>query len=487
MELVDGEPLSVRLADGPALDVSSAALICSEIAEALAAAHARGFVHRDIKPENVIITETGVKLVDFGISAPIGAQDSDDEGQLLGTPTYLAPERIIDTPVGPAADVYSLGVLLYRMLSGTLPWSVDTKTRLLEAHMFVEPAPLPPITGLRDDVAALVDACLSKDPRDRPSSAEAARILADAAGAAALGADLPRTAAMGALGFDEPATVESMPIVQHQRSRTGGRAGSCWRWPRCSSRWPHRHGRSRTGLRTSRLRAPARRRVPRCSPSCATRPLGSLPRSPSPTRNSAICARWRAGFVFPGDQAIRPGTTAAAQVGSGHGGTTSYPVAAAQAGRTVTVVAGPNTALANGATGRDDVVGVAYHGANLLPTMFTLDGQRCETQLADRSRRGSRERRPDHQPRPRCWRLFELPGAGGASGSAAPSAGSTSKTAPGAARRRRQRRPVRPPRLIRRQRPRRPRPRNHRHRPPSRNPRPSRRRPRRLKPQKTKP
>ena len=101
--------------------------------------HARGLVHHDVKPANVMLTGDGAKLVDFGVSAIAG----DDTDQLLGTPAYLAPERLRGIPPSPATDVYALGVVLYRMLAGALPWPVTTTEEMLHAHRKLAPAPLP--------------------------------------------------------------------------------------------------------------------------------------------------------------------------------------------------------------------------------------------------------------------------------------------------------------------------------------------------------
>ena len=176
MEYVTGEPLSHRLRTG-AMPPTAAIAMAAQVADALRDAHAHGLVHRDVKPDNVILTDGGAKLVDFGICAMIGAPDADADGRLLGTPAYLAPERIADAPVQPAADVYGLGVLLYRALTGSLPWPADTSTGLLRAHMFAEPMPMPAIDDLPPDVARICAACLDKDPHARPSSAELANTL----------------------------------------------------------------------------------------------------------------------------------------------------------------------------------------------------------------------------------------------------------------------------------------------------------------------
>jgi serine/threonine-protein kinase len=154
MELLRGGTLQDRLAGGP-VPPRFAMRVCAEVAAALAAAHADGLVHRDIKPANVMVTPDGVKVVDFGIAAAIGSARPSD-GEVIGTPAYVAPERLIDDAVQPASDVYALGVLLYRLLSGHAPWSADTTTQMLSAHIYVEPEPLAPLPEVPDYVTAAV-------------------------------------------------------------------------------------------------------------------------------------------------------------------------------------------------------------------------------------------------------------------------------------------------------------------------------------------
>ncbi|GAA3337395.1 hypothetical protein GCM10020358_13510 [Amorphoplanes nipponensis] len=180
MELVDGPTLDDVL-KSTALSWPTATRIGAQVAAALAAAHARGVVHRDVKPGNVMVTPDGVKLVDFGISAAAGAVDEAD-GEVLGTPAYLAPERLDGGPVRVATDVYALGLLLYRALAGRLPWSGSTVTQMVGNHLYTDPAPLPRIEGLPPRVAELVRRCLAKRPEQRPTAAEAARILGAAVG-----------------------------------------------------------------------------------------------------------------------------------------------------------------------------------------------------------------------------------------------------------------------------------------------------------------
>ena len=113
MELIDGQSLAQRLAAGP-LPWRSATRIAAQVAAALAAAHAHGIVHRDVTPANVMLSRTGVKVVDFGIAAAAGERDR----EVLGTPAYLAPEQRAGGPAQPATDVYALGLLLYHCVTG---------------------------------------------------------------------------------------------------------------------------------------------------------------------------------------------------------------------------------------------------------------------------------------------------------------------------------------------------------------------------------
>ncbi|WP_430780175.1 serine/threonine-protein kinase [Actinoplanes sp. G11-F43] len=186
MELVDGESLAAVLARVRTLPWPTAVRISAEVAAALASAHSRGIVHRDVTPANVMLTPSGAKVVDFGISALIGENDTDPDGSLMGTPAYLAPERLEGGQVSPATDVYAVGLLIYRMLIGQLPWDVGTTTALLRAHQYTEPEPLPPVEGLPHSVDALIARCLEKHPADRPSTAEVAGALSGIAAGAPL-------------------------------------------------------------------------------------------------------------------------------------------------------------------------------------------------------------------------------------------------------------------------------------------------------------
>ncbi|QKW37687.1 cellulose binding domain-containing protein [Actinomadura sp. NAK00032] len=152
MELLDGETLAARLARGP-LPWREAAGICARVADALAAAHAAGVVHRDIKPANVFLTPVGVKVLDFGIAF---TGPSTAGGPVLGTPAYVAPELLRGAAPTPAADIYSLGVVLNECLRGA--------------------------SAVPGEVGALARDCLGDDPGARPTAKEAAHVLAAASG-----------------------------------------------------------------------------------------------------------------------------------------------------------------------------------------------------------------------------------------------------------------------------------------------------------------
>ncbi len=182
MELNDGESVAARLGRQGPLPWREAVTVAVEVASALATAHGRGVVHRDVTPANVMLTVTGAKVVDFGISAIVGERDAAPDGSLLGTPAYLAPERLGGAQVAAATDVYALGLLLYRLLTGRLPWPAETTAEALRAHLYADPDPLPALPSLPESVGELCLRCLAKAPGDRPDAASVARALAEVVG-----------------------------------------------------------------------------------------------------------------------------------------------------------------------------------------------------------------------------------------------------------------------------------------------------------------
>ena len=142
--------------------------IFKRIAEALDAAHARKIIHRDVKPSNFLFDSTGeIFLSDFGIAKSTSVTD-DDGTWLVGTPAYMSPEQVLGDPVDGRADIYALGIVLYRLLSGQLPFSNDSVTALINSHVDL---PIPDIRSVKANVPAVwqevVGKAMAKDPNDR--------------------------------------------------------------------------------------------------------------------------------------------------------------------------------------------------------------------------------------------------------------------------------------------------------------------------------
>jgi len=193
MEYVDGQDLGDVLADNGPLDPERVRLIALQICQGLCAAHDRGVLHLDLKPENVFLLEDDpgrdlIKILDFGIAhlraSPGGSPPPRDHaGQLLGTPEYWSPEQASGGPVDARSDIYSLGVLLYELLSGATPFASHSVSDVVAHHMRTEPGPITRATDLPPVPAAfeeLVLRCLAKDRARRyATAAELRRALAD--------------------------------------------------------------------------------------------------------------------------------------------------------------------------------------------------------------------------------------------------------------------------------------------------------------------
>lgn len=179
MEYVDGPSLSrVLRSDGP-FHPRRAAEIAAEVAAGLGFAHSHGVVHRDVKPGNVLLTRSGqAKVTDFGIARALSSSDEDltQAGSVMGTATYFSPEQAQGLPVDPRSDLYSLGVVLYELVTGRPPFSGDTPLAIAYKH--VQDQPAPPSTlmaGLPEALEAIIMKLLSKRPDDRYATAEELR------------------------------------------------------------------------------------------------------------------------------------------------------------------------------------------------------------------------------------------------------------------------------------------------------------------------
>ena len=172
MELVEGTTLARVIADEAPLPPDRAARIAADIAEALAAAHAKDIVHRDVKPANVLITPNGtVKVADFGIARAADAAKITQTGTLLGTAAYVSPEQAVGLPATARSDIYALGCVLYEMLTARAPFMAESPVATLQRHIGDPVTPPSALVAVPEALDGLIVACLAKDPSDRPPSA----------------------------------------------------------------------------------------------------------------------------------------------------------------------------------------------------------------------------------------------------------------------------------------------------------------------------
>ncbi|MEM6957334.1 MAG: serine/threonine-protein kinase, partial [Myxococcota bacterium] len=171
MEYVPGPSLQSVAAEGP-MSVGRALRICAQVGEALARAHEMGVIHRDLKPSNILLTPDkhgaeSVKVLDFGIAKILDAPSLTASHQLFGTPGYIAPEYIRSAEIDGRADLYSLGVMLYELLTGELPFDYEYPGDVLVKHVTEPPVDPRDRIKLEDGAAEFVLRCLRKDPDER--------------------------------------------------------------------------------------------------------------------------------------------------------------------------------------------------------------------------------------------------------------------------------------------------------------------------------
>jgi serine/threonine protein kinase/tetratricopeptide (TPR) repeat protein len=185
MELLDGRSLLTRLEEGP-VPLTEAAEIALQLLSALDALHRQGLLHRDLKPANVFLTSHGVKLLDFGLArlatteetAATASGESVEEvtvtgpGTVVGTPRYMSPEQLQGLDLDARTDLFSLGVVLYEMLAGRLPFAGKSAVQILHAVLYEQPAPLVGTPAMAAMGRVLIRA-MSKRPQDRHGSADA--------------------------------------------------------------------------------------------------------------------------------------------------------------------------------------------------------------------------------------------------------------------------------------------------------------------------
>jgi serine/threonine-protein kinase len=234
MELLVGETLATRMRARGLLDPREAAGIARRLADALGAAHAAKVIHRDLKPENVFLVgvSTGkaltddVRIVDFGAAKIVGASKLTRPGVVFGTPYYMSPEQASGQPVDARADIYSLGVLLYEMLSGALPFEADTYMGVLTKHMFAtaaKPSERVPSGAPLGALDAVVMRALEKEPSARYATmadfAEAIRRALEASDAPRVIVEAPAPAARSGSGRSGASQLSAADRIQRSVSR----------------------------------------------------------------------------------------------------------------------------------------------------------------------------------------------------------------------------------------------------------------------------
>lgn len=213
MEYVPGRTLKDRIRQEGHLSVSESLRVAREIAEALAHAHANNLVHCDIKPHNILMMADGhAKVADFGIARAVTESTMTYSDNVIGSVHYFSPEQAKGTMITPKSDVYSLGVVLYEMLTGKLPFTGDNPVSIAVKHLQEEPVPVRQIDpAIPPVVEAIVSKAMSKDPAMRPTSAELVQDISQAERMLMAGSQpMPQMAPMA----QDPDATQVLPRVQ---------------------------------------------------------------------------------------------------------------------------------------------------------------------------------------------------------------------------------------------------------------------------------
>ncbi len=241
MEYVRGQSCAEILRDRGHLNVDQAVDIVTQACRGLDYAHRNGVVHRDVKPGNLMVSENGVvKLADFGIARATDQTSITQVGSVLGTAAYLAPEQARGEEAGPQADLYSLGVVAYQLLSGRLPYEASSLSELALKQQREAPTPLNRLNpSVNAELSDAVGLSISVVPEERPQQAlELAELVADAANGISPWADdappsrlAPPTSATRVLR-DDPATAETRALARTQAAQALVPEQSAARTPR---------------------------------------------------------------------------------------------------------------------------------------------------------------------------------------------------------------------------------------------------------------
>ena len=291
IEYVRGETLESLVARSGPLPTPQAAELAIQVLSALAHAHSMGVVHRDLKPPNIMITETGAtKIMDFGIARVAGTEHLTSAGLLMGTPAYMAPEQVMGGEIDTRTDLYSVGVVLYHLLTGKLPFKGETPMAMVQSRIRDLPTP---IRAIRQDLPAWISIVMERAlERAADRRFQSADEMRDALrrGLSGLPVEVPG-AAPDAAGVDRDDAARELdlgdasicPAQSDRASAPTRRPSSCRR--RVLTGWH---------LRAQRQsRAPASRLRPRRDQASRRWPRRLLPHRRRQTHRQRHCARQR--------------------------------------------------------------------------------------------------------------------------------------------------------------------------------------------------